>query len=280
MTIKKFAKFNTGIALAVLILRWFLEIHKDRSHDFSMRFLFFIFSFLFVCSSSAFINIESLRQDIEKGFNGSSGVTVGGSSGNVDVFGLGVNSQNIYKSAQREYIVIGKYQYGEANGLKNNNTGNFHLRYAQGFAKGLFWEAFTQAEFNEFQDLKLRTLLGGGLRMRLLKDNKNSIFLGLGTFYEDEEIDSGIDQANFRGNIYLSFRSLLAQQFETVLVAYYQPNYNVINDYRLQLTAGFESKITETLQLVNNFSYSSDTRPPAGIEEEDFTYSVVFNLSY
>ncbi len=245
-----------------------------------MRFLCFIFSLLFVCSSSAFINIESLRQDIEKGFNGSSGVTVGGSSGNVDVFGLGVNSQNIYKSAQREYIMIGQYEYGEANDLKNNNKGSFHLRYAQEFAQGLFWEAFTQAEFNEFQDLSLRTLLGGGLRMRLIRNEKNSIFLGLGTFYEDEEIDSGVDQANFRGNIYLSFRSLLAQQFETVLVAYYQPNYNLIDDYRLRLTAGFESKISETLQLVNNFSYSKDTRPPAGIEQEDFTYSVVFNLSY
>ncbi len=227
-----------------------------------------------------FINIESLRQNIEEGFNGSSGFSLGGASGNVDVFDLGFNSQNIYKDHQREYIVIGQYDYGEASDLKNNNKGNFHVRYAQGFKPWGFWEFFSQAEFNEFQSLTLRKLLGGGLRFRMAHTNSLGLFLGVGSFYEDETIKGNADQANFRGNFYLSFRSLIGEQFETVVVAYYQPSYKRVNDYRLQLTAGVESKITEVVQLVNTIAFSSDTRPPLGIEKEDFTYKVLFNFSY
>jgi hypothetical protein len=191
-----------------------------------------------------------------------------------------VNSQNIFRNQQREYIVIGDYAYGEATDVKNNNTGSFHLRYAQGFSTDWFWESFAQAEFNEFQSLTLRTLFGGGLRWRIHQSEKGGLFLGMGSFYEDEDIDGDADQANFRGNIYLSFRRLIGEQFEAVLVAYYQPNFNIVDDYRLRLTGGFESKITESLQLVNTISYMTDTRPPAGIQQQDFTYSVVFNFSY
>ncbi len=245
-----------------------------------MRF-FTLFVLLFCFQPSlAFINIESLRQNVNQGFEGSSGLALGGASGNVDVFNLGVNTQNIYRDHHREYILMGQYNYGEAKNLKNNNKGNFHVRYAQGFATNLFWETFAQAEFNEFQSLSLRKLFGGGLRIRLHQSETSGVFLGMGSFYEDEKISDDADQANFRGNIYLSFRRLINDQFETVLVAYYQPSYKRVNDYRLQLTAGFESKISEMVQLVNSVSFSSDTRPPLGIQEEDFNYSVVVNFSY
>ena len=245
-----------------------------------MRYFIFALFFVKVSSSEAFINIESLRQNIKTGFYGSSGASVGGASGNVDVFNVGANTQNIYKNDQREYLFIANYKYGEASNVKNNNKGSFHGRYAQGFAKGWWWEGFGQIEFNEFQSLTLRKVLGGGFRHCLFVDDDNSVFAGLGTFYEDENIDDDEDQANFRGNIYLSFRALMALNIETVLSAYYQPSFKTIDDYRLQGSAGLETTIIKSVSLVNSFNYAYDSRPPRTIEKQDLSYKVVLNFKY
>ncbi len=106
------------------------------------------------------------------------------------------------------------------------------------------------------------------------------MFLGVGTFYEDEDISEDADQANFRGNIYLSFRENLNSNLEAVLVAYYQPSYKTIADYRLRGNAGLETKILESLALVNSVEYAYDSRPPQNIQREDFSYKVTLNFNY
>jgi hypothetical protein len=129
------------------------------------------------------------------------------------------------------------------------------------------WEAFSQAEFNEFQSLTLRTLVGAGLRMRLYQGDQDTLYFGAGSFYEDEEVKDDLDQGNGRGNFYLSLRKFIGEDVETVMVGYYQPSFKRVNDYRVQLTAGIETKITQALQLVNSLSYARDSQPPQGIEE-------------
>ena len=230
--------------------------------------------------SFAFINIESLRQNMKEGFFGSTGVDLSGSSGNARVFEIGGNSQNIYRKDKREFIAITNYNYGEASSQKNTHKGNVHLRYAQKFSTSWSWEVFGQLEFNEFQNLNLRSLSGIGLRIGLLQHKTSSIFLGTGTFYEDERIQKDDDQANFRGNIYLSLRQLFGEETEIVLVSYYQPSYKRIDDYRIQLTAGLEVKINKYLRIVNNIEYSKDSRPPVGVGQYDLSYSTGFYISY
>lgn len=231
-------------------------------------------------SASTFINIESLRQGLSEGFAGSSGVEAMGSSGNTNVFEAGLNTRNIFKHGQREYIFIATYDYGEASDLKNSNKGNGHIRYSQGFSRSSQWEIFGQVEFNEFQSLELRSLVGFGLRQALFKGTKNSLFIGLGAFYEDETLKIPPDQSNFRANFYLSFRSLIKEDMEFVMVTYYQPNTEVISDERLQMTAGLEIEILNQLSLVSSWSFSRDARPPVGILKEDASYKVGVNFSY
>lgn len=245
-----------------------------------LKLLFGTTLFFWSLPCHSFINIESLRQGIKEGFSGSSGLQLSGASGNTDVFELGANSQNIFKERDHEYIFITNYKYGEASDLKNSNKGNGHLRYAQDFTETLAWEVFGQMEFNEFQQLKLRTLLGGGLRLRLYEESGTSFFSGAGLFYEDETISEAPDQANFRGNLYLSIRSLLSETTEFVLVTYYQPSFKRVNDYRIQATVGLETQVLKQLSWVNQLSYSEDSKPPIGIEKLDISYSVGFNFSY
>ena len=243
------------------------------------QFLFLTF-FLFPISCFSFINIESLRQNLKTGFYGSSGIFMMGSSGNVRIFRGHLNSQNIYKKEKHETIFITNYKYGEALGVPNIEKGQAHLRYARQISMNWQWETFGQVEFNHFQFLALRRLAGGGLRSRLYGSEKTSLFLGLGTFYEKEDIKNDWDQENFRGNIYFSFRYVLEKSFEIVSISYFQPSYKRADDYRVLASLGFEFHFTKSLTWVNAIGYSMDTSPPRGIQKEDISFNVGFNVEY
>ena len=129
-----------------------------------------------------------------------------GSSGNVRMFRGELNSQNIYKQGEDETIFITSYKYGEVSKSPNFHKGHTHFRYAQQLGVGWQWETFGQWEFNQFQSLVSRTLAGGGLRSRLYDRDQTSFFLGLGTFYEWENIKNDLDQQKLSGQS-LSFFS-------------------------------------------------------------------------
>lgn len=251
--------------------------------------MFFLFKVLQVSLSvilfsqqiaEAFVNIESLRQSRQEGWFGSTGVTSGGSSGNINVFRGGVASQNIYKTDHNEIIFSTRYDYAEASGNPIAHNGNAHLRYAQTLSPQLKWEIFTQVEFNEFQNLGLRTLNGGGLRWQIYKGIENSFFLGTGFYYEDEVVIDDEDQNNFRGNLYVSFRRMVSEIIEITMTGYYQPSHKTFLDYRVRLNVGIEFKVLESLSWSNEIRYFADTRPPAQTRKEDLFYNVGINLSY
>lgn len=245
------------------------------------RLKIFFLTFIFTTHAVAFLNIESLRQDLKEGWYGSTGIKGQGASGNVRFFLTSFQTQNIYKIGRfKEVILLGSYSYGEASNIKNTHRGDLHLRYAQHFSHDWQWETFTQFEFNEFQALGLRSLLGGGLRWHWLDQEKSSLFLGLGGFYEDEQIKGDVNQANFRGNLYLSFRRLINTTTEFVAVLYYQPSFKIIDDLRVRANLGLEFKLSEQVSATNEITYAQDTRPPMGILRDDLVYMVGFQWVY
>lgn len=251
---------------------------------FNLRFQILLNCFaifiLFPSVAASFVNIESLRQSHKEGWYGSSGITSGGSSGNINIFRLGLTSQNIYKTENNEVIFSNRFDYTEAGRNRIANSGNTHLRYSQKVLPYLKWEVFSQAEFNEFQKLKLRTVNGGGLRWRLYSGDENSLFLGTGLYYEDEVVIDDDDQNNFRGNLYLSFRRLVRNLLEITMTGYYQPSHKTMSDYRVRMNLGLEFKVLKGLTWVNEIRYMADTRPPEGIRREDVFFNVGMSLRY
>lgn len=233
-------------------------------------------------SSLAFINIESLRQNSQLGLHGSTGVKASGASGNVDVFRSELTSNTILKNARHESIAIFSYTYGEAADARNNHQGSSHLRYAHR-VKESDWhgETYVQAEFNEFQDLTLRTLVGAGARYKIYAQEGFSLYSGAGAFQEFEDLDGSQDQEALRGNIYLSIKKDTAdKRFSSSMILYYQPNTKVMSDHRLRLIVGAEFKLTETLLIQLNYTYFRDTLPPPGIAVEDSTYMTGLTWRY
>jgi hypothetical protein len=70
------------------------------------------------------------------------------------------------------FLILTNYNFFQAGKEDFVNDGFLHFRYNYQLNKYLTYESFTQAQYNEKLNLRLRWLLGTGLRLTLLKKEK------------------------------------------------------------------------------------------------------------
>lgn len=214
--------------------------------------------------SHAFINIETLRVNPVDGYSGSVDLTGQSQSGNTEKNILNFSSLNRFHEGRNEVLAIASYAYGETSMVKDTNKGSAHLRYARQLLERWFGEVFVQTEFDEFKNLVRRDLLGMAARTQLTKTKSFFLFSGTGFFAEKEQIKHDLDQENIRGNIYLSSVYRGELPFKVSFITYFQPLWDELSDYRLNIDLDFESPIYETLSFLISYDYQFDSRPPSG----------------
>lgn len=243
--------------------------------------MLFVIKFLLASSISyGFLNIESLRQHkTERDFYGGAVVKLSGASGNIDKTIGSVRFNNGYRSSQNEYLFLSQYKYGEANNVKNTDSGYGHLRFTH-FRKHFGIENYLQIQFNEFTRLNRRLVYGAGLRFQLLNSQKIDAYLGFGGFYESEKLDETENQEATRGNGYLSIIHNFDDVLKTTLIFYYQPNFEDFEDFRLQAVLGFEFELYKNIGTTLEIKSFHDSLPPPEIEKTDVTYLMGFSVKY
>ena len=228
--------------------------------------------------SFAIINAEGLGVATDKeGLNGKAAFSMNGSSGNTaKVSGEAAGRLAFVHGAHTE-ILVGSYAYGKSRGVRDTNKSFVHLRHRYALDASIDLEAFGQAQQNEFARLKLRTLLGGGVRWGQ-QDDDWRIYLGLGSFYESESLRSTaltpapprtrLWRGNFYGTLFYALNSHVSFQ-NTV---YFQPAWKDTADFRLLENAGMSVKLTEQLDLHLSVDVEKDSRPPTDIKSTDTSY--------
>lgn len=229
----------------------------------------------------AFLNIEALRQ--EKGepgkLKGSTGVRLNDSRGNVDKRQVRANTLNMVKNGSSSYLLLAEYLYGKSLGREDSRQGHVHFRYTRNLTDTLSWESFSQLEFNKFQDLTLRALIGTGGRIAAYQSDEQSLFFGVGAFYERENLEDLPDPSNPRGNTYISY--LWKHQMVTMSsTLYYQPNIEDLNDTRLRFNAGIETVFLGQFSQQLDYTLTHDSRPPYSIKKTDAMISAGLAYRY
>lgn len=249
-----------------------------------MKFLvlFYVF-FLILLPKTAlgFLNIESLRQEKENPgkLKGSTGVRFTDSRGNVERSQVRINTLNMLKNGDSSYLFLAQYRYGTSFSREDTRDGHVHFRYTRDLHELISWEIFSQLEFNRFQDLTLRALAGTGARLQGYKSDHHSLFLGVGAFYERENLEDLADPSNPRGNTYVSY--LWKRKAVTVSsTLYYQPNLEDFNDTRLRFNAGLETVFLGKFSQQLDYTITHDSRPPPSIKKTDAKISAGLAYRY
>ncbi len=232
----------------------------------------------------AIINAEDLDLSIdEDGVAGKLGFSVNGSSGNSNRLNGEANGHLIWRHAQHTEMLVGSISYGKSRGVRNSNKSFAHLRHRYAWSKAWDLEGFTQAQQDEFARLKLRVLLGGGVRWTY--QNHGLVgHIGLGGFFEREALRAAAGLAPtsqlWRGNSYLALKYAFNDRVRLQNTLYYQPAWKDTADYRLLDDAALNVALSDSLDLKLVLEISQDSRPPAGVKSTDINYKTGLSFRF
>ena len=224
--------------------------------------------------TNAQVNIEKLRT--ENSSNISLGVNI--NIGNNNVTTVDAATLVLKKLSVNNFIIL-KAKYNK--GFKDNKdfVDNYfgHIRLTSMMSKRLGIEVFSQAEGDDFRALLLRQLNGTGLRLNISKEKLFNVNLGLGIMsdYEKISIDNKTTSLFFaRYTSYISIiKSFKDSKNEIILMSYVQPRLTEFSDIRITIEFLIRLIVSDRFKvyLDNSVDFKHDSKPPVGIETNDFT---------
>jgi len=235
-----------------------------------------IFYFLFISKAFSQVNIESFRNSaIKQGFYGEVKANVQFQSGNVNSKTYEIKKDLHFKHKEHHVLLKGSFSKGYQDKILFRNSAFSHFRYTIMLHNFLGYEIFTQTQYDEFKDLKLRQLNGIGLRIeKATKDKMFKLALGSGLMTDYEQLPYEVTM-NIRSTSYASLTKSFTNDNSSFIsaVIYYQPLLFDYKDYRINneitLRASLINKKSYKLGLDTSIIYLYDTVPAVKIEKTD-----------
>lgn len=244
--------------------------------------------FFFACIITAFnslgqiVNIENQRIHSDTtGFDGHVDAGVSMTQNTKFFFSLNGKAQVQYKWKKDLLLLLGDYSFTIADGERFQNFGMGHLRYNHKFLPWLRYEVFTQVQYNELLNLRLRFLAGTGPRFKLTPWDKYKFYAGaLYMFeYEEESVTDTIHR-DHRLSAYLAWTIHPGSVFTFNGTTYYQPLFNDWGDFRISGSYNLFFRVWKRLSFKIEYVMMYDSAPPINVTKFNFNLKtgVVFNF--
>ena len=236
-------------------------------------------------TASSIVNIEDQRPAEDgTGLHGRLELGLNGDSGNSERSEWHLGGRLLRSTRGERDLLIADYTYGQSQGRRNSNRAFLHLRHGHTLAGPVAVEGFVQIERDEFARLRLRTLLGGGLRLSF-GDGGRRQRLGLGVFRAWERItDTGLadprSDAFWRANLYWHYERPAGQGLRLSSTLYVQPRIGPLADLRLLEDLACEVPLVSELRLRLSLEVVHDSRPPLTVEQTDVHYRTDLALRF
>jgi len=232
------------------------------------------------------VNTERMRAPEVEGVRTTLGGTVALRSGNVDLFEIGGTARVDLRQGLHYAFLAGELRYGTKDETPFRDRTFGHLRYAYRLRPRLEAEGFTQLERDGFARLQLRTLVGGGLRVRVVDTETVAVFQGTTPMYEHENLDEKrlvvhpATVSTVRWSNYLSVRLRVAEGAHLNGTVYVQPRLDDVDDVRVLHQATLGVELTDHVRLSVEFDLRYDGRPPDDVEALDLALRNGLQVSF
>ncbi len=178
-----------------------------------------------------------------------------------------------YVKGRHWFLTLTNFNFVQVGKEDFINDGFLHFRYNYSINKVISYEAFTQFQYNEKLRLKLRWLLGSGLRFTLLNKENHNAHLGLTYMYEyNEETNPEIEFRDHRLSSYFSFAIRPFQNATLRSTSYFQPVLSDFNDLRLSSQTALAINLTKKLKFTTTFNITYDSRVPEGVVNTIYSF--------
>ncbi len=252
-----------------------------------LRFLLFLLLVLGTTPPlSAQVNTEAMRAQVERGVNGSLGTAFTLRQGNTELYIIGLNGRlDVFKGKHKGFV-IGKVQFLQSTKDVLVNNGFGHIRY-NGFLKTwLIYEVFGQIEYDETRLLNRRLLAGTGVRFKLFKDEKSSIYLGTTPMLENEELNPKKVTTENPSSTVVRWSNYFVGQTETKnnvtlgTTFYIQPRVDDWSDLRILSDLSMNVLLNDHISFGVTMTYRYDSEPPVSLKSYDLLLQNSLTVSF
>jgi putative salt-induced outer membrane protein YdiY len=140
---------------------------------------------------------EQKKQDaLKRKWSYKAGVDIAGKKGNSDESSMRVNLAATLKSAQDTLKFYGSVDKASKNGSETSDEIILGSDYTAYFSEPWGWYVRGQVEQDDFENLDLRTSLGGGLSYRVFNQEDHSLELRSGLGYRYESFNDGSNESS------------------------------------------------------------------------------------
>ncbi len=164
-------------------------------------------------------------------------------------------------------------QYSEQNDLRTTNEYRGGVKYEDAITENWYWFTRLELEFDEFENLDLRSTAAVGAGRYWLKEDDHEFKTRLGAGYRHESFNNGRTNNSSVVDVGLDYRVDLAPWVQFTHSATYSPDFLEFNDYRLDLDTGLifpfkDDRVKLKLGMRNEYNSS----PQPGLERLDNTF--------
>lgn len=242
----------------------------------------FFFLLIVFGAHAQIVNIENRRiYEDTSGWSGSLDAGMAVTQNSADVLYSGnFRPRAQYKTRKNFYLMIADLNYTASDKTTYANSGMAHFRYARRLNNGPWkWEAYTQIQYNQLLNQRVRYLIGTGPRWKFIDTNNIRFFVGTSTFWEYEELtQDGVINSNFRWSNYLSWFIRTKTGFSFSATTYYQPRWDKMKDFRFSGQYQVAQAITKRLDMRIEFNLFYDSAPPVNVRKTVFSSSAGFRV--
>lgn len=265
-----------------------------------------LLSLAFFSTSAQITNIEKMRRWTgNQNLNLNTGLNFSYTNNDgAYIFRIGANTGVLYKFKDKteelnnKLFLIADYNLNRSEGQDFNNNWFIHLRYNKEILvksnkegsdssskdKRIRLEAFIQTQKNQLLSINSRSLIGAGIRLKLVekigKEESFHLYVGTAYMYEIERTDAlELNFYNHRNSSYLTATFNFGEgKLEFVNTVYYQPLYKDFQNYRLAEEFSAEIPISNNLSFETIFTYFLNNKTPIG--DAEFTSHISLGLKY
>jgi hypothetical protein len=238
--------------------------------------IYLCLSFFAVALQAQIVNVENKRLYSDSlGWSGSINASVAFSQVKYRTFASSFQPHIQWKGEKNYVLAFGSSDFSKNENTIFTNAQLIHLRYWHDIKGPAKWEAFTQFQYNPLISLKLRELVGTGMRFELIKKEKRKLSLGTSYMPEYEDIQPDRDyNINNRWSNYCSWFVESKNNISFSGVIYYQPRIDSFKDFRFSFTSSICTKVNKRVIIKLNYSQMFDSQPPKNVRNLIFNSNI------
>ncbi len=172
-------------------------------------------------------------------------------------------------------------KYYDQNDIRSTNEYRGGIRYENAITDRWYWYTRVELEFDEFENLDLRSTAAVGGGYYWLKKSDHELKTGVGIGYRHESYNNGVSDDQAVLDLMLNYRLDLAPWLQFTHATTYSPDFLELDDYRLDFDTALLMPFTDDrFKLKFGVNHEYNSRPQPGLERLDTTYyaNLVFQL--